>query len=57
MHKLQLKYINGLVQEQHDSTANELELCLSCTNPSIYMLSKFLFVSDVVNILVQGEMS
>ena len=25
--------IDGLVQERHDSIANALELCLSCTNP------------------------
>ena len=28
-------YINGLVQERHNSIANALELRLSCTNPSI----------------------
>ena len=28
-------YINGLVQERSNSIANTLELCLSCTNPSI----------------------
>ena len=26
-------YVNGLVQERHNSIANALELCLSCTNP------------------------
>ena len=29
--------IDGSVQERHNSIANALELCLSCTNPSIYM--------------------
>ena len=29
-------YLNGLVQERHNSIANALELRLSCTNPSIY---------------------
>ena len=29
-------YINGLVQERHNSIANALELRLSCTNPSIW---------------------
>ena len=29
------QYIDGLVQEQRKSIANALELCLSCTNPSI----------------------
>ena len=28
-------HINGLVQERHNSTALAVELCLSCTNPSI----------------------
>ena len=28
-------YIDGLVQERRNSIANALELCLSCTNPSI----------------------
>ena len=29
-------YINWLVQERRNSNANALELCLSCSNPSIY---------------------
>ena len=28
-------HINGLVQERRNSIASTLELCLSCTNPSI----------------------
>ena len=28
--------INGLVQERRNSSASAMELCLSCTNPSIY---------------------
>ena len=28
-------YVDGLVQERRNSIANALELCLSCTNPSI----------------------
>ena len=32
-------YIDGLVQERHKSIANALELYLSCTNPSIWLLS------------------
>ena len=28
-------YFDGLVQERPNSIANALELCLSCTNPSI----------------------
>ena len=28
-------YINGLVQERHNSSALAMELCLSCTNPLI----------------------
>ena len=29
------QHINGLVQERRNSIANAMELCLSCTNPSI----------------------
>ena len=29
-------HFDGLVQERHNSIANKLELCLSCTNPSIW---------------------
>ena len=31
-------HINGLVQERHNSIANALELCLSCTQPSKYSM-------------------
>ena len=37
-HKWCNDYINGLVQERCNSIANTLELRLSCTNPSIYVL-------------------
>ena len=30
------KYIDGLVQERRNSSANALQLCLSCTNSSIW---------------------
>ena len=33
-------YIDGLVQERHNSIANALELRLSCTNPSIWTCQK-----------------
>ena len=29
------EHFDGSVQERHNSIANTLELCLSCTNPSI----------------------
>ena len=29
-----IKHFDGLVQERHNSIANALELCLSCSNPS-----------------------
>ena len=32
-------YINGLVQERHNSTANALELRLSCTSPLIHCMT------------------
>ena len=31
-----LKQLDGLMQERHNSIANALELCLSCTNPLKY---------------------
>ena len=34
--RLNSRHIDGLVQERRNSIANALELCLSCTNPSIY---------------------
>ena len=34
-------YIDGSVQERHNSIANALELCLSCTNPSIWCLFEY----------------
>ena len=33
-----IHYINGLVQERHNSSALAMELLLSCTNQPIYML-------------------
>ena len=38
MNGFTLLYIDGLMQERHNSTANELELRLSCINPSIWNL-------------------
>ena len=35
-------YMNGLVQEIHNSIADALELCLSFTNPSICMQKKII---------------
>ena len=37
-YSLHLRHINGLVQEIHYSSASAMELCLSCTNPSIWWL-------------------
>ena len=42
-----MKYIDGLMQERHNSIANALELCLSCTNLSIYSLEYELMVNTV----------
>ena len=38
-------YIDGLVQERRNSSALAMELCLSCTNPSIWKLQ---FMHEVV---------
>ena len=43
-----IPYINGLVQERCNSIANTLELCLSCTNPSISS-----YIKDDLCILVK----
>ena len=32
-------YLDGLVQERHNSTANALQLRLSCSNPSIWWIN------------------
>ena len=32
-------HFDGFVQERHNSIANSLKLCLSCTNPSIYTIA------------------
>ena len=37
-----LGYINGLVQERHNSSALVMELHLSCTNPLIYGLDNLI---------------
>ena len=45
---VKLPYIDGLVQEKHNSSAYAMELCFSCTNPLIslsYFLSLFQFIS------------
>ena len=34
-------YIDGLVQERHNSSANALELRLSCTNPWVWWDGKY----------------
>ena len=43
-------HINGLMQERHNSIANALELCLSCTNPSICqrMIWALLTLLDII---------
>ena len=39
--ELHYQYIDGLVQERHNSSALAMELRLSCTNPSIFELHFF----------------
>ena len=38
--QIQDNYLDELVQERHNSIANALELCLSCTNPSIWVSAR-----------------
>ena len=45
-------YINGLVQERHNSIANALELRLSCTNPSIVSPGVMYFLHQPINMWV-----
>ena len=45
--------MNGSVQERHNSTANGMELHLSCTNPSIYGLKNGSPVMSVGQISVK----
>ena len=40
---------DGLVQERRNSSALAMELCLSCTNPSIYQLESDPLVQAVIN--------
>ena len=49
----QTPYLDGLAQERRNSIANALELCLSCTNPSICCL-RSLDVSGCRRITSQG---
>ena len=44
-HTLNMLNIDGLMQERRNSIANALELCLSCTNPSIYSRYSFCIVT------------
>ena len=47
--ELAVHHIDGLVQERWNSTANALELHLSCTNPSIFVF-RFIFLWLLVGI-------
>ena len=50
---LQLSHhIDGLVQERHNSIANTLELCLSCTNPSICSVLSYHKETQIYDVLV-----
>ena len=49
-----------LVQERRNSIANALELCLSCTNPSIYKVAAhegFYYMKNTIYSLVKHEMN
>ena len=41
-----IPYIDGLVQERHNSIANAMELRLSCTNPLIYSITRPQWIND-----------
>ena len=44
-HHILCLYIDGLVQKRHNCSTFAMELCLSCTNPSMYALYPFLISS------------
>ena len=48
-------YIDGLVQERRASTANALELRLSCTNPSICYWSILVDFTNIIQVLLDGN--
>ena len=50
-------YIDGLVQERRNPIANALELRLSCTNPSIWEMSRPLPVRSTVSLCVPLRLS
>ena len=41
-------YIDGLGQERHNSIANALELCVSCTNPSYIYIYDYTSYDDSI---------
>ena len=44
-------FIDGLVQERHNSSANALELCFSFTNPSICLDTNSMNCRNCIDIL------
>ena len=46
-------WINGLVQQKHNSIANALELRLACTNPSVCYHQKFEFsMEEILQVII-----
>ena len=49
-------HIDGLVQERRNSIANALELRLSSTNPSTYLLQAYISLKRITRMLQQEEL-
>ena len=50
-------HFDGLVQERRNSIANALELCLSCTNPSILRMSRALVQKAITGFSIRSPKS
>ena len=53
IYQMKCLYIDGLVQEKHNSIAYTLELCLSCTKSSIFC-SPFSFFPFILYSVILG---
>ena len=43
-----IQYIDSLVQERHNSSALAMELCLSCTKPSICCIKESMLLTEII---------
>ena len=58
MYRINISYIDGLMQERRNSHALAMELRLSCINPSIYgMWRHRKFMTTVTHVATDGKMT